>query len=167
MGGGVVRGGKPHLRSISPAIEPTETRGKEGVRREEGLCIFLYLWQTAVLAWFKLPIEIFTSQPVWNPQDATGATCPSEQPANQSLLWLGCPSPTISQYLGILLRVGQGPFISIKMWSPRSHSSCGPSPWQIPHLWLYFQTLTAQHPLTGCETTTKKQLRGNAGKGVV
>lgn len=25
------------------------------MRREEGLCIFLYLWQTAVLAWFKLP----------------------------------------------------------------------------------------------------------------
>lgn len=62
---------------------------------------------------------------------------------------------------------GAGPFISIKMWSPRSHSSCGPSPWPIPYLWLYFQTLTAQHPLTGCETTTKKQLRGNAGKGVV
>lgn len=48
-----------------------------------------------------------------------------------------------------------GPLISFKVWSPRSHSNSGPSPWQIPHLWLYFHTLTAQPPLTGCENTTK------------
>lgn len=163
----MVRGGKPHLRSISPAIEPTKTPGKEGVRREEGLCIFLYLWQTAVLAWFKLPIEIFISQPVWNPQDATGGHLP-KRAASQSVSALaGLPLPHHLPISRHPAQGGAGPFISIKMWSPRSHSSCGPSPWPIPYLWLYFQTLTAQHPLTGCETTTKKQLRGNAGKGVV
>lgn len=48
-----------------------------------------------------------------------------------------------------------GPLISMKVLSPRSHSNSGPSPWQIPHLWLYFHTITAQPPLTGCENTTK------------
>lgn len=42
-------------------------------RRKEGLCIFFYLWQTAVLAWFKLSTERATSQSAWNPQEATEA----------------------------------------------------------------------------------------------
>lgn len=66
------------------------------MRREEGLCIFLYLWQTAVLAWFKLPMEISTSQPAQNPQDARGATCLSEQPANQPLASAGLPLAHLS-----------------------------------------------------------------------
>lgn len=53
------------------------------MRREEGLCIFLYLWQTAVLAWFKLPMEGPTPQPARSPQDAPGATCGRQQPAGQ------------------------------------------------------------------------------------
>lgn len=95
MGAGVVRGGKPHLRSISPAIKPTKTRGKEGVRREEGLCIFLYLWQTAVLAWFKLPIEIsylnlfgIHKMPLGPPAQA------SSQPISLCSGWAAPPPPS-------------------------------------------------------------------------
>lgn len=60
-----------------------------------------------------------------------------------------------------------GPLISFKVWSPRSHSNSGPSPWQIPHLWLYFHTLTAQPPLTGCENTTKDTERKHRGGSCV
>lgn len=86
----------PHLDPY-PWLSTNQDSREGGVRREEGLCIFLYLWQTAVLAWFKLSMEISTSQTAWNPQDASGATCPSEQPANQPVLWQGCPLPTTSQ----------------------------------------------------------------------
>lgn len=68
------------------------------MRREEGLCIFLYLWQTAVPAWFKLPMEGPTPQPARRPQDAPGPPAEdSGQPANAPLLWLGCLSPPAPQ----------------------------------------------------------------------
>lgn len=125
------------------------------MRREEGLCIFLYLWQTAVLAWFKLPMEGPTPQPARSPQDAPGATCRRQQPASQRASALAglplAPRPPITRRPA----QGGGSLISIKLWSPRSVSNCGPSPRQIPHFWLSFHTVTAQPPLTSCENTTK------------
>lgn len=41
-----------------------------GVKEE--LCIFLYLWQTAVLAWLNSPMERSTFQPEWSPWDTSG-----------------------------------------------------------------------------------------------
>lgn len=68
------------------------------MRREEGLCIFLYLWQTAVLAWFKLPwrdphLSLLGAHrtPLGPPAED------SSQPANEPLLWLGCLSPPAPQ----------------------------------------------------------------------
>lgn len=45
-------------------------------------------------------------------------------------------------------------------------SNCGPFPWPIPHLGLYFHTLTAQPPLTGYENTTKDNGRETQGRGL-
>lgn len=152
----------PHPRSISLAIKPTKTRGKEGVGREEGLCIFLYLWQIAVLAWFKLPMEIPTSQPAQIHRMPVG---PPTQVGSQPVSL--CSLPTTSQKPSILLRVGV-------LWFPlkcglQDHvvSNYGLSPRQIPHLGLYFHTLTAQPPLMGCENITVGQPDRNTGKGVV
>lgn len=158
----------PHPRSTSLAIKPTKTRGKEGVGREEGLCIFLYLWQIAVLAWFKLPMEIPTSQPAQIHRMPVGPpTQVGSQPVSLRSSWATpCPPPPKNQVsysgpLGVL-------------WFPlkcglQDHvvSNYGLSPWQIPHLGLYFHTLTAQPPLTGCENITMGQPDRNTGKGVV
>lgn len=102
-----------------------------------------------------------------DPQDASGTTYPSGQPASQPSFQLGYPLPTTSQKPSILLRVGV-------LWFPlkcglQDHvvSNYGLSPWQIPHLGLYFHTLTAQPPLTGCENITMGQPDRNTGKGVV
>lgn len=43
-------------------------------------------------------------------------------------------------------------------------SNSGPSPWPAPRWGLYFHTLTAQPPLTGCENTTKDNGRETQGR---
>lgn len=115
---------QPHPRFISLAIKPTKTRGKDGVRREEGLCIFLYLWQIAVLAWFKLPMEISTSQPAQRPMGPPAQV--RRQPISLCLAGLHVPpaTPCAAFHLAIIKHSAQGggSLISIKMWSPRSCS---------------------------------------------
>ena len=92
---GVATGRRPSSCTLDPypGYQTNQDSGKEGLRREEGLCIFLYLWQTAVLAWFQLPMEASTSQPAQNPQGARGATCSCEQPACPPGLRGAAPSP--------------------------------------------------------------------------
>lgn len=94
-GDGVATGRRTSSRTLDlyPGYQTNQDSGKEGLRREEGLCIFLYLWQTAVLAWFQLPMEASTSQPAQNPQGARGATCSCEQPACPPGLRGAAPSP--------------------------------------------------------------------------
>lgn len=64
---------QPHQNQI-PGSQATDL-GKEGLRG--GLCIFLYLWQTAVLAWFECPMETSTFQPKWSPRDTSGHLLPT------------------------------------------------------------------------------------------
>lgn len=119
-GDGVATGRQPSNRTLDPypGYQTNQDSGKEGLRREEGLCIFLYLWQTAVLAWFQLPMEVSTSQPTQNPQDAHGATRSCEQPPVR----LG--SAGLSRVRLLLVTKhpawGGGHFIPSKTWSPRS-----------------------------------------------
>lgn len=133
-------------RSISPAIN---LREGAGVRGEEGLCIFLYLWQTAVLAWFKLPTERSTSLRAGDPEDAGGATSPGKQPANQPLLWLGCPFPITRHPVQ-----DGGPHFHQSVVSKITESAPAALPTAPPSVAL-FSYPTAQPPLTGCENTTK------------
>lgn len=119
-GDGVATGRQPSNRTLDPypGYQTNQDSGKEGLRREEGLCIFLYLWQTAVLAWFQVPMEVSTSQPTQNPQGAMGPPAPvSSRPSSWAPL--GCPRA----HLLLVTKHpawGGGHFIPSKTWSPRS-----------------------------------------------
>lgn len=119
-GDGVATGRRSSNRTLDPypGYQTNQDSGKEGLRREEGLCIFLYLWQTAVLAWFQLPMEASTSQPAQNPQGAHGATRSCEQPPVRP----GSAGLPRARLLPVTKHPawGGGPFFPSKTWSPRS-----------------------------------------------
>ena len=140
-GGGVAIGRRSSSRTLDPypGYQTNQDSGKEGLRREEGLCIFLYLWQTAVLAWFQLPMEASTSQPAQNPQGARGATHSREQPAYPPRAPQGRPEPASSQSLSILLGAGVLSFQAKRGLQDHTVSKHGPS------LWLRF--IPKQHSL--------------------
>lgn len=149
-------GRQSHPRSISPAVKSTKTRGKEGVsEKRRGTLHILVSLADSCSSLVQASLEGPTPQPARSPQDAPGATCRRQQPASQRAFALAglplAPRPPITRRPA----QGRGSLISIKLWSPRSVSNCGPSPRQIPHFWLSFHTLTAQPPLTSCENTTK------------
>lgn len=91
----------PHLPALLTTLEHMGAGGRQGTLQphqihipgsghplreggvKEGLCIFLYLWQTAVLAWFNCPMERSTSLPAWSPWDTSGHLPREQKPALQ------------------------------------------------------------------------------------
>lgn len=131
-------------------------------RRKEGLCIFFYLWQTAVLAWFKLSTERATSQSAWNPLRLP--------PSSPEGLLLGHLLTTTDHPAGVGWSGGHGGssnfHLSVVSKIKESDTVALPCD-AFPFGGHAFEFLTAQPSLTGCENTMQDHWRGHRERSCV